>query len=176
MVYASFSNELKTNIISKEKCQIEILSNSDYYIKFNSQQKKLEKEELPPISTGLSEIEKNAVAKSPTWIQRKLVKQIQSINNSDEYVNLILNSDIQYTDEIAFSIAHSPLGNIPSAEVIEDNVKILYQIDQLIQYADIIDYDAGNGNYYSTIRYQVLENNIAKQFEYPMDIYYWYVV
>ena len=176
MVYASFSNELKTNIISKEKCQIEILANSDYYIKFNSQQKKLEKEELPPISTGLSDIEKNAIAKSPIWIQRKLVKQIQSINNSDEYVNLILNSDIQYTDEIAFTIAHSPLGNIPSAEVIEDNVQILYQIDQLIQYADIIDYDAGNGNYYSTIRYQVLENNIAKQFEYPMDIYYWYVV
>jgi len=40
MVYASFPNEFKTNIITKEKNQIEIPAGSDYYIKFNSQQKK----------------------------------------------------------------------------------------------------------------------------------------
>jgi len=176
MAYASFPNKLKTNIITQEKYQIEIPAGSDYYLKFNSEQKKLEKEELQPVSIFLTENEKNAVAKSPIWIQRKLVQQLQNINNSNDYINLILNSDIRYTDEIAFSIAHSPLGNIPPAKVIEDNVKILYQIDRFLNYADIIDYDKGDGNFYSTIRYQVWENNTLKQFEYPRDIYYWYIV
>lgn len=176
MAFASIPNKLNTNIIENEKNQIEIPAGSDYYIKFNSQQKILEKEEIQPEITGLTEREINAVIKSPIWIQRKLIQQIKNINNSNDYVNLILNSDLRYTDEIAFSIAHSPLGNIPSSKVIEDNVRFLYQIDTYLKYADIIDYDEGDGNYYSTIRYKVLENNTVKQYEYPIDIYYWYIV
>jgi hypothetical protein len=163
-------------IISSLCGQIEIPPGSNYYIKFDSQNKKLEKEELIPISTGLSEIELQAIAKAPTWLQRRLIKQFQKINNSYDYVKLLLESDMQFTDEIAFTIAHSPFGNVPPAEVIEENVNILYQIDPFIQYADIIDYDEGNGNYYSTIRYCLIENGKTLHQEYPIDIYYWYVV
>jgi hypothetical protein len=176
IVYASYIGNSKTYMVTKVKNQIEIPAGSDYYIKFNSLNKKLEKEELIPVSTGLSEMELQAVAKAPTWIQRKLIQQFQKINNSDDYVQLLLKSDMQFTDEIAFTIAHSPLGNVPSVEVIEENAHILYQIDPFIQYADIIDYDEGNGYYYSTLRYWVLENDTTIQYEYPMDIYYWYVV
>ena len=176
MVYASKTNNLNSNIFAKEKNQIEIPANSDYYIRFNSEKKNFEKEELQPISKDLSEIEKNAIAKAPRWIQRKLIQQIQKINNSEDYINLILKSDIKYTDEIAFSIAHSPLGNVPPVEVIEDNVHKLYKIDPFIQYADIIDYNNDDGDYYSTIQYYVLENDTIKKIEYPKEIYYWYIV
>ena len=49
-------------------------------------------------------------------------------------------------------------------------------IDKYIQYADIIDYDNGNGDYYSTVKYYTIENEIIKQLEYPKEIYYWYIV
>jgi hypothetical protein len=174
--YSLNQTSSQDQIISSLSGQIEISSQSDYYIKFDSQNKTLEKQELPPVSTGFSEIESQAIAKTPKWIQRKLIQQFKTINNTDNYVQLLLQSDKQFTDEIAFTIAHSPLGMVPPAEVIEENAHLLYQIDPFIQYADIIDYDEGNGNYYSTIRYWVLENGTTKSFEYPKEIYYWYVV
>jgi len=176
ITYASYIGNSKTYMVTKVKNQIEIPAGSDYYIKFNSLNKKLEKEEKVPITSGLSDIEKNAVAKAPRWMQRKLIQQFERINNSDDLADLILKSDIKFTDEIAFSIAYSPLGNPPPVEVLEENVHILYEIDPFVPYADIIDYYEENGKYYSTIRYRVLENDTVKEFEYPMEIYYWYVV
>jgi hypothetical protein len=158
------------------KNQIEIEAGSDYYIKFNSEIKKFESEEIDYFSKGLSNREISAIAKTPVWIHRSLIQQFKNINNSIGYVRLIEESDIRYTDEIAFSIAHSPLGNIPSVDVLMDNVKILYQNDEFVNYSDIIDYDFGNGYYFSTIRYKVFENNTVKYYELPMDVYYWYVV
>jgi len=175
MAYSSSSISNK-NIICQDKFQIDIPAGLDFYIKYDSDKQTLIKETLQPIVTGLNQDEINAIIKSPKWIQRKLVKQIQNMNNSDDYVNLILKSDLKYVDEIAFSIASSPLGNVPPVEVIEDNVRILYEIDRYLKYADIIDYDEGDGNYYSTVRYRVLENNNVQFFEYPKDIYYWYIV
>lgn len=175
-IYSINQTAAEDKIISKLSDQIEIPAGSDYHIKFNSQTKNLEKQEKNPMTTGLSEQELQAVAKAPTWIQRKLIQQFQQLNNTDDYVQLLLKSDLQYTDEIAFTIACSPLGKVPPVEVVEQNVHILYQIDPFIQYADIIDYDEGNGNYYSTIRYWVLDNDTILELEYPMDIYYWYVV
>ena len=82
----------------------------------------------------------------------------------------------KYTDELAFSIACSSIGNVPSADILKDNVLTLYENDKWIKYADIVDYDDNQGNYYSTIKYWVIENETVKQFEYPPEIYYWYVV
>jgi len=176
IVFASDISNSNTNIFSKIKNQIEIPAGSDYYIKFNSEEKKLEEEIINPITKGLTDIEKNAVAKAPRWIQRKLVQQFQYLDNSIEYANFVLSSPLKFTDEIAFIIAHSPLGKVPEIDVIYDNVFYLYEIDKYVLYSDIIDYDFGDGNYYSTIRYWIIEDNTVKEFEYPRDIYYWYVV
>ncbi|MFW6121471.1 MAG: hypothetical protein ACOC80_11310, partial [Petrotogales bacterium] len=96
--------------------------------------------------------------------------------NNSKYGDLLLNTSKKYTDEIAFSIACSSLGNVPPAPVIKDNVFSLYENDKWLRYADIVDYDDGSGNCYSTIKYKILENGTEKQFEFPREIYYWYVV
>jgi hypothetical protein len=93
-----------------------------------------------------------------------------------EYADLILEMDRRYVDEIAFTIAHCPIGYVPSVDIIKDNVLILYENDEWIKYSDIVDYDDNNGNYYSTVRYWILENDSEKQLEYPPEIYYWYIV
>ncbi|MCX6672083.1 MAG: hypothetical protein NTX92_09215, partial [Euryarchaeota archaeon] len=75
-----------------------------------------------------------------------------------------------------FSIACCPGGRVPSAALLKENAESLYEHDKSIAYADIENFDDGTGNYYSTIRYRVLENGTEKSFELPPDIYYWYIV
>ena len=65
---------------------------------------------------------------------------------------------------------------MPSTELLEANVNSIYNFDADIKYADIVDYDYGDGNFYSTLKYQILENNKTGYYEYPEEIYYWYLV
>ena len=162
-------------IIGKISREIEIPAGSDYFIKFSKNNLTLEGEDFPAFSSGLSEKVKDAIAKSPRWIQHRLTMQFKTIDG-DKYADLIIESSLKYVDEIAFSIACSPLAEVSSPDIIRDNILTLYENDQWIKYADIVDYDDGFGNYFSTIRYRVIENGTVKEFEYPPEIYYWYVV
>ena len=168
-------NKLDQKIVAKLSKEVEIPAGTDYFIKYDPENLTLN-DQINSFTCGLSNKIVNAIVKSPCWIQRDLTRQFKYLNNPEEYADLILNASKKYTDEIAFSIAYSPLGEVAQAELIWDNTYYIYEIDKLIKYADIIDYDDESGNYYSTIRYYVLENGIRKQFEYPMEIYYWYVV
>lgn len=119
---------------------------------------------------------RNAIVKAPIWMQRLLAYQFKHIDNPDIYADIILESNKKITDEIAFSIAYSPLGEIPPVEVLKENAEKLYEIDKYIQYSDIIDFDDHHGNYGSTIEYKVLVNNSVETRILPPEIYYWYVV
>lgn len=169
------SGDVNKKIVAKFSKEIEIPAGSDYYVEFFSESLTLEGEKITPYSSGLSGKVKDAIAKSPHWIQRDLTRQFHTID-AEKYADLILNASKRYVDEIAFSIACSSLGNVPSADIIRDNVFCLYENDKWIRYADIVDYDDGTGDYYSTIRYWVIENGTERQLEYPKEIYYWYVV
>jgi hypothetical protein len=169
-------NNLENNVLyDKLIKQIELKPGEDFFIRFISEDVELECENVPPVADSLSTKIKNAIAKSPRWIQNDLAKQFHLIDGED-YANLILSSEKIFVDEIAFSIAYSSFGDVPTADLLTDNVKFLYENDKLIQYADIIDLDEGDGNYYSTIIYRVIEDNIEKEFELPPEIYYWYIV
>ncbi len=162
-------------IVGRIANEIEIQAESDYYVKFDLDNLSLEEQYITAYTSDLSEKIKEAIAKSPKWIQRKLARQFHGIDG-DMYADLILDTSKKYVDEIAFTIACSSIGNVPPVDLLKNNILILYENDEWINYADIIDYDDGQGNYYSTIRYLVLENDIEKQFEYSPEIYYWYVV
>ena len=175
--YSAFSlnNFNDQKIIGKISKEIEIPIDSDYFIKFSKDNLTLEEENISSLSSGLSEKIKDAIAKSPKWIQQKLTMQFQAIKD-ERYADLILETGKKYVDEIAFSIACSYIGNPPPIDIIRINVLTLYENDEWIKYADIVDYDDGYGNFYSTIKYRVIENGTLKEFEHPPEIYYWYVV
>jgi len=162
-------------IIGAVTREIDIPAGSDYYIKFSSDNLTLEEQNIASYSVGLSDKIKDAIAKSPRWIQQELTRQFHEIDG-EEYADLILEMNKLYVDEIAFIIARSSIGKVPSVDLIKDNVLVLYENDKCLRYADIVDYDDNQGNYYSTIRYKIIENEIVKQFEYPPEIYYEYVV
>lgn len=161
--------------VGKLSGSAEIPAGSDYYIHFSSHNLSLERKLVTPCTQGLSEKERDAIAKAPRWIQGKLAHQFQKID-AEDYAELILNASKRYVDEMAFSIAYSPAGDVPSPDVIHTNAVRLYDNDEWIQYADIVDYDNGAGDYHSTIRYRVLESDEEREVECPAGIYYWYVV
>ncbi len=163
-------------LVSKISKEIEIPPGSDYYLQFHAQNKTLQSKIIEPTTSGLSENVIAAIVKSPRWIQSRLTSQFHSLDDPESYANVLRNASKTYADEIAFSIACCPVGRVPSAALLKENAEALYDHDQWIAYADIIDYDEGTGDYFSTIRYRVLEDGMEQQYELPSEIYYWYVV
>ena len=123
-----------------------------------------------------------AVERAPTWLQVDLKDNFRRMNPvfQDVYADLINNSYDPYVDEICFTVAHTApqtLSGPMDPAIITVNVSSLYNIDLMLDYADIINY--GNamtgGDYYSTIRYRVIEDDDTLEIELPREEYYWYV-
>ena len=171
----SFETKENQKIFDKISKDIELKPLTDYCIKYSLDNMELEEEPIEPYSAGLSEKIKYAIAKTPRWIQRQLTFQFLKIDG-EKYADLILQMNKKYVDEIAFIISYSSIGNVPSIDIILDNVLSLYDNDKWIKYADIVDYERSDGNYYSTVRYRVIEDDEVKEFEFPFMIYYWFIV
>lgn len=150
---------------------IEIPPGDDYYIHFS--ESGMETRDVVPYTYNLSLKEKAAVARSPVWLQRELARQLHYLNES--YARLLLNADKKYVDEIAFSIAYSPVGSVPSPGVLYDNARFIYENDEFLNYVRVVDVDNG-GNYHSTLEYRILENGTEINVTCPPSIYYWFVV
>jgi hypothetical protein len=155
---------------------ITITPDSEYYIKFDVLNFSFQESSYLSITNDWSDQIKMAIAVSPSWIHYELIRQFQIMEDKESYAILLLEASKKFIDELAFSIAHAPLGQVPSPDVLYDNVNWLYRIDEFVHYADIIDYDNHNGNYYSTIRYNILENDTIITYELPYEIYYWNIV
>lgn len=172
----STSTTSEQTIVSKISREIELSPGSDYHIRFNPENLTLLSQPITPATEGLSENVIAAIAKSPRWIQPRLTGQFHTLDDPESYAAVLLNATRRYADEIAFSIACCPSGRVPSADILRQNALSLYEHDQWIPYADIVDADDGTGNYSSTIRYRVLENGSERLLMLPPDMYYWYIV
>jgi hypothetical protein len=94
----------------------------------------------------------------------------------DLYADLILDSAQKYKDEIAFAIAHTPTENLKAlnqnqAQLFVDNAELIYEIDQHLDYVELIEMED-----YTTTRYQFGEPWNPQYRELPKDIYYWFIV
>ncbi len=137
-----------------------------------------------PPEAGLTSMAMDAVERAPEWLQTDLADNLSRLSDSyqDIYADIILEASDPYVDEISFEIAHiapQTLGNINFyPDILVYNVSLLYDTDEFLTYADIIDYgtSSAGGNYYSTIEYKVFESPDTLYLELPQDIYYWFVV
>ncbi len=170
----AYQNDNPVEIAGFEN-SLSILPGEEFVLKYSSLEQSFSKI-TESLTSHLSGDVSNIIAKVPKWLQTSLLYQINNIENPNSYVNLILHSEEKYVDEIAFCIAHSPLGNPPDVKLIKNNIQQLYEIDTYISYADIIDIDTNTQDYYSTIQYTVLTENGSTTRILPKDIYYWYIV
>ncbi|UCH89483.1 MAG: hypothetical protein JSV49_02200, partial [Thermoplasmata archaeon] len=98
-----------------------------------------------------------------------------------DVINDTYNTNPLWVDEVAFAIANTApevLRRIyaDQPQMFLDNAKLIYEIDQYLEYATVKEYNQGTGDYYSTVEYNTIENGIAKTRTIPKDIYYWYIV
>ncbi|MEW5806078.1 MAG: hypothetical protein AB1756_01810 [Acidobacteriota bacterium] len=127
---------------------------------------------------------RQAVDKAPAWMQKELEESFSRLDSGkqDTLADLILNATDPYVDEIAWGVAHISTSDLTNSnfytQLITDNAQWLYKVDADVDYAEIINYgnSVDGGDYYSTVRYKVDENGTINEYEYPRDIYYWYIV
>ncbi|TET90174.1 MAG: hypothetical protein E3J35_07465 [Methanomassiliicoccales archaeon] len=100
-----------------------------------------------------------------------------------EYANYINSVPQKMVDELVFSIAHSAVGTLMHgatwAEVWLNNTETLYYNDAYLEYANIVEYNLGTPDQFSTVEYWVLDEDgccNASRYEYPPYIYYWWIV
>ncbi len=97
-------------------------------------------------------------------------------HHMDRFADLIIYSEAKYRDEIGFAIAHMPTENLKSmndnqTHLFVDNAELIYQIDQYLDYVEVIEKDD-----YTTTRYKFGEPESTITRELPRDIYYWFIV
>ncbi len=170
-VFDSGNTPVSHNVMAEFNHTVEIAPGKDFYIHFSPSG--IDCSNAAPYAGNLSQAAVAAVARSPVWVQRELAKQFQYLN--DSYAELLLNAEKRYVDEIAFSIAYSPVGSAPPPDVLYDNARFIYENDRYLDYVKVL--DVGNGsNYHSTLRYRVIENGTEMNVTCPPSIYYWFVV
>lgn len=147
----------------------------EYILKYSPSSQSFSKV-TEPLTSSLSEKIQNAIVKVPDWLKTSLLYQFEYLDDPFPYVDLILNSERKITDELAFCIAHAPLGKLPEPKLLLQNVHQIYAIDDFISYADIIEINENKSTYYSTIQYTILSENTSVTCLLPKEIYYWYIV
>ncbi len=99
-----------------------------------------------------------------------------------EYADIINNVPQKMLDELVFSIAHSGRATLMHgstwAEVWLNNTETLYYNDAYLDYANIVEYNLGTPDQFSTVEYWVKEEDCCNlsRYEYPPYIYYWWIV
>ncbi len=161
------------HLVDKIERKIEISPLSDYWIKISADDFKINEKRFS-FARNLSLKKEKALAKAPAWIQAELASRLGEVG--DDYANLILSLDKRYVDEITFSMVSSPIGKIPSTEVLKRNVLSIYKIDKDLGFVDVVDLNMSSREYKSTLRYRVMDNGREETILCPPDIYYWYVV
>lgn len=122
---------------------------------------------------------RNAVDRSPQWLNDTLVWSFTNIYSSYrmKFAEILLNEsiDFRYLDEMAFTMAYMPSTFMNYYKIegkyLWENAHMLYTVSDDVRYASISDYNLSDGQH-STITYSTPSGNITM----PEDIYYWYVV
>jgi len=118
-------------------------------------------------------------------VQFDLVDNLNNLDSAmqNQYAQMILDAQNPFIDEIAFQVAHIPYNILNQAGfypgMIIENAQSLYQIDDFVDYAMIVDYGVGgvDSNYYSTVRYRTLNGTRDTiDVELSKEYYYWYIL
>jgi hypothetical protein len=124
-----------------------------------------------------------AIAIAPSWLREALEWKLHLLttDNQDRIANVMLTlTDPRTLDEVAFQAAYLSHTILDMAtfdeELMRVNAEFMYQIDAELQYVEIVDYDLGGGDFYSTTRYRTIVAGDTTTVEIPREMYYWWIV
>ena len=145
------------------------LHNSDWSIEYSS---------TPETLSTLAQL---ALSYAPLGFHKELIAAFHRLDTlQDVYAQLILDTPAKCLDEVTYQICHigQEILSYPEFEpnLLLVNADLLYEIDDSLQYADIVDYYGCSLMHFSTVRYRVVEDGDSIWFELPPEIYYEYIV
>lgn len=132
----------------------------------------------PPELSPLAQV---AVNYAPLRFCNELTAALHRLDTlQDFYADLILNTTLKHVDEVIFQICciGPEVLSYPGfdPDLITRNAELMYELDDSLPYANIVDYSFPNGDYYSTVEYRVVDDEDSLWFELPPEIYYHYIV
>ena len=137
-----------------------------------------------PTFKELSQTMLDAVDLAPEWLRMHLAHRFFELaeTTAELLAGLIVDPpDERYRDELAFLVAHSSRNDLQGNEDIEAflvaNVAAIYDYDEFLDYVEVIDSgESGEGDYGTTLRYNVLVDEDVEIYDLPREVYYWNVV
>ena len=135
--------------------------------------------------SSLTDLALQALDLVPSWLKDDYVVNMSQLSEDDQnkMAQMLLNtSEPNYIDELAFLCAHVAPQLIHwrrfSTDLLVEQVQLIYEIADELNYVDIVEYGkAGvDEDFYTTLRYNILENGVPTTWELPKEYYYWYVV
>ncbi len=158
---------------------VEIPARGRCILSFDPDADSIEIIQFPDTLTTLAQ---EAIDYAPSWLWASLAENFRRLGaEGDTFASLILNAyDSRFVDEIAYQIAHLGAETLVDSTfdplLVVANAEFLYENDQRLQYVEIVDYGSPPGDYYSTTRYQVLDEGDTITYEIPKEIYYQSIV
>lgn len=146
-------------------------------------------ESIAPIdpTTQICDKAKQAILEAPLWLEDQLTLKLQLLAKSsydDDFAQLILDAPQKMKDEVAFFIAYTSFETLTDPRFISDkemiirNAEMIYNVDDSLQYVDIVEHDAQDRNYYTTTKYRIYDPQKQDTIwsEIPREMYYFYIV
>jgi len=131
--------------------------------------------EFPLIS-----LSQQAVELAPKWLKEDLIDNLRMMDSSFQqiYSQMIIDAPIEWKDEISFLVAHV------SPEILMDSIfdpqLLLVDVELIYSHVDSFDYvemvEEGGENYYTTLKYRIIQGGDTTYYTIPKEIYYYYVV
>lgn len=145
------------------------LSNIDWMIDYSSS---------PETISTLAQL---SLSYTPPWLHNELIAAYHRLDTlQDVYAQLILDTPAKCLDEVIYQICHigQEILSYPEFDphLLLVNAELLYEIDDSLQYVDIVDVPGDPSAFYSTVQYRVLDNGESVWVYLPPEIYYEYVV
>jgi hypothetical protein len=144
-------------------------------LRINATSDGLEPVDWPGLTDGLGASSVEAVATVEPWLRHDLAANLGRLEGSaDRFAREVRDcTDTRWRDEVAFSVAHTPpevLRGVATG-VLTDNARQLYEQDQHVPYADLVERTGPDGNF-TTMAYT---NLTYARWELPRDVYYYYL-
>ncbi|MFC2129797.1 hypothetical protein ACFLSQ_00025 [Bacteroidota bacterium] len=164
----------------------EILSSSEYLtLELDLSNSKINF--LKPV-VNLSEVSEQALELAPNWLYDQLKIKLTALRKSnldDDYAQLIIDASDNIKDEVAFCVANMSYQTLTDSRFISDkemiirNAEFIYNVDDSLQYVDLVEHGSiANKDYYTTTKYRIYDP-VEKDTiwsEIPREHYYWYIV
>jgi len=123
-----------------------------------------------------------ALLRVPTWVHSALRESLRRMDlpTQQGFSDAILAAKDEIVDEVAFVVAHlAPEDRAyTTPELIRRNAELIYAIAPELGYVELVEHGTAgkDADWYTTLRYQRLEQGKPAAFELPRDDYYWWVV